>query len=243
MNRKITNQHYQQAFYYSILGIMCLILAYMVQGPGWLTIYPAMSCLLVGSAYGTNNPAFLGKRSGTYPWMAIILFAPYLIGSWYSWRIYSRKIPAWTEISPGILQGRRLTARETLNLLQQGSVAVLDLAPEIPEIAVLRGSNYQHVPVLDLAPPSIEQLAEAVRFIRSRMNTMRIYIHCSLGLSRSTAVVAAFLISTGMEPETAIAMIRRSRPGIIVSREVQQRLESYWLIAGPGVPLCTVSMI
>ena len=52
MNRKITNQHYQQAFYYSILGIMCLILAYMVQGPGWLTIYPAMSCLLVGSAYG-----------------------------------------------------------------------------------------------------------------------------------------------------------------------------------------------
>ncbi len=131
------------------------------------------------------------------------------------------------EIVPGILLGRRLTTGEAADLLHQGDVAVLDLAPEIAEISVFRGCTYQHVPILDLAPPSIPQLEAAVKFIKSPDHTNKIYIHCSLGLSRSSAVVAAFLLSEGADTDTAISLIRESRPEIIVSGAVQRVLKEF----------------
>lgn len=222
-----TRKHFQHAFCYFALGASCLVVSYIIHGLVWAMVYPAMSCLLVAAAYSTNNSSYLHKTAGTYPWCSIILFAPYLAGSWYSWSNYSRKIPAWAEIVPGILLGRRLTEKEAQDLLNQGEIAVLDLAPEISEISVLKKINYKHIPILDLASPSIEQLAEAMDFIQSQSHKMRIFIHCSLGLSRSTAVVAAFLIKQGIDMETAISLIRKFRPEIIVTKDMQQILTTF----------------
>jgi len=42
----------------------------------------------------------------------------------------------------------------------------------------------------------------------------KVYIHCAGGVGRAPTLAAAYLISTGMPREDAIATIRRARPFI-----------------------------
>ena len=188
-------------------------------GIGRMMFYPAVSCVLMGSVYLANQPAWLEKTKGVHSLLSMLLFSPYLFGSWCSWVYYSRKIPALSEIVPGILLGRRLNEVEARRLFNNGNFAVLDLAPEMAEVVSLRNCNYRHVPILDLAPPSLRQLQEALDFIGLHYHKSRIYIHCSLGLSRGAAVVAAFLIRQGLNTADAVSLIRRARPQVLVSRE------------------------
>jgi protein-tyrosine phosphatase len=196
--------------------------------------YPAVSCSLVGSAYLANQPAWFDKTRGSHSLKSILLFSPYFIGSWCFWLYYSRKISAWSEIMPGILLGRRLNEDEARQLFNNGHFAVLDLAPEIAEKKLLHNCDYSHVPILDLVPPSIRQLNEALDFIHSHYPKSRIFIHCSLGLSRGAAVVTAFLIRLGLNTENAISLIRQSRPQVIVSKELIQILKNFEANPYPG---------
>jgi protein-tyrosine phosphatase len=227
MLAQTTRQHYQHGFYYLVLAVVCLGYGQLLGRFAWLGIYPAISCLLVALAYLNNHSGFLHKTNGSHSWFSMILYGPYLLGSWCTWVFYKRRIPAWTEIIPGILMGRRLDKRETSALFKKGDIAILDLAPEILETNMLTGFAYRHIPIIDLAPPSKEQLAEAVNFIQSHYQKTRIYIHCSLGLSRSAVVVAAFLISQGLSTNRAVCLIRRLRPEIIVRAAMMEVLKAY----------------
>lgn len=198
------------------------------QGIGRVMFYPAVSCVLVGSVYLTNQPKWFGKREGTHSLLSMLLFNPYFLGSWCSWFYYSRKIPAWSEVVPGILLGRRLNRDEAREFFNSNSnVAVLDLAPEIIEKKIVRNRNYKYVPILDLAPPCIRQLEEALDFIDSHHTKSNIFIHCTLGLSRGAAVVAAFLIRQGFSMDHSISLIQRSRPQVLVSDALIQILRKF----------------
>lgn len=53
------------------------------------------------------------------------------------------------------------------------------------------------------------------RLIRSLAAGERILVHCRGGRGRSGTVVAALLVAGGLDPEAAIAAVRRVRPGAI----------------------------
>jgi protein-tyrosine phosphatase len=95
----------------------------------------------------------------------------------------------------------------------------LDLAPEYSEARELLGLKYESIQVLDWTVPTSAQLQRAVSFIDRESRTRKVYVHCALGFSRSTGVVAAYLLESSLAStaEEAVALIRKVRPQIVVT--------------------------
>jgi dual specificity MAP kinase phosphatase len=71
------------------------------------------------------------------------------------------------------------------------------------------------LPTVDEAPPTLRQLSQAAEFARQAIDAGRgVYIHCAAGVGRAPTAAAAYLVSTGMEPAEAWALIRQGRPFI-----------------------------
>lgn len=75
----------------------------------------------------------------------------------------------------------------------------------------------QHLwlPTVDDTPPTLEQLDRAAEFIEQAIGQGRsVYVHCASGVGRAPTAAAAYLVSVGLAPAEAWALIRRSRPFI-----------------------------
>jgi atypical dual specificity phosphatase len=85
-----------------------------------------------------------------------------------------------------------------------------------------------HVPMIDMAAPSIEQLERCVSAIRRAMDQqMGVAVHCGAGLGRTGVVLAAYFVSTGLSAQNAISRVRRLRPGSIETDEQAEVIEEF----------------
>ena len=221
-----TRLHQKYGSYYLLLAMLMIPYGQML-GSLYYAAYPVLSCLMVSWAYLYNNPGFLAKNSRTYPWFSRIFYAPYLLVTWCTWRYYKHRVTPWTEITSGILLGRRLDAKELQILSTQGGLSILDLVPEMSEPSFPPEVQYKHLPILDLTPPSLEQLITAVSYIDSRLVHGRVFIHCKLGLSRSAVIAAAYLINRGAQAFQAQSLIYRLRPEVVIPDEMSAVLVKY----------------
>jgi protein-tyrosine phosphatase len=100
---------------------------------------------------------------------------------------------------------------------------VVGLAPELP----IRGDA--HVAMLDLTPPSVEQLDAAVRAIMGLADHRPTLVCCALGYSRSAIAAAAWLIAAGhaASAEDALEKVRRARPQVVVRPNFELRLAQW----------------
>lgn len=77
----------------------------------------------------------------------------------------------------------------------------------------LEGVEILHLPTVDHTAPALEDLEKGVAFIQRHLDEDEsVYIHCRLGEGRGPTMAAAYLISTGMRPQDAIAHLQRTRP-------------------------------
>jgi protein tyrosine phosphatase (PTP) superfamily phosphohydrolase (DUF442 family) len=82
--------------------------------------------------------------------------------------------------------------------------------------------------VPDFHPPSVEQLHEAVGFIKAaHAEQLPVLVHCHAGVGRASLTASAFLIAGGMSHATAFAHIRRARP-IVVLNAIQYARLAEW---------------
>ena len=114
--------------------------------------------------------------------------------------------------------GRQLTDREAAQAVTAGVSAVVDLTPDFDESPVFTRLPYLNVQTLDLTAPDAHSLERTVRFIAHHARRGVVYVHCKIGYSRSAAVVAAWLVTSGAArtADEALAMIRRVRPQIVI---------------------------
>jgi atypical dual specificity phosphatase len=85
-----------------------------------------------------------------------------------------------------------------------------------------------HVPVPDMEAPSQDQLDRCVSAIRkAHERTMNVAVHCTAGLGRTGAVLAAYFVAGGATAVNAISKIRRLRPGSIETNEQEEAIHTF----------------
>jgi protein-tyrosine phosphatase len=108
----------------------------------------------------------------------------------------------------------------------EGVDAVLNVAAEAP---VLHDLPCLHLKIEDLQPISRRDLQRALGFLMDRTAVgHRVLVHCFAGISRSPAIVAAFLSSTtGISADEALVIIQQKRwkadPDPVVWQSIQRQ--------------------
>ncbi len=218
----------RQAIYmgirYLAASLTMFILALLIQNYGWILLYPSLSLALVASAYISGRADFLQKRNGRHCGVVWLLFAPYLFATKMSWQLYTKHIEPWQHLKEGIYFGRKLKKVEVHTLKDHGIAAVLDLTPEIAESKTWGNVRYQHIPMLDFATPDKNAIHAATEFIKKHRNG--IYIHCTLGLSRSALVIIAYLLTENINFDDALSYVRKKRSGVVLGSYALEALDS-----------------
>ena len=193
---------------------VCTAGAFVLRGFGWALLWPGFSLSMVAAAYWTGDPAWLAK--GTAP--GTLLMLPYVLAAWINSRLRTRGEEARNHLADEVWIGRAPSQRD-----RAGMKSIVDLTAELP----IRGDA--HVPMLDLMPPTREQLDAAVDAIAKLAGRRPTLVCCALGYSRSAIASAAWLIAAGhaASVEDAIARVSRARPQVVVGREFKLRLQQW----------------
>ena len=191
-------------------AILCTAAAFTLRS-GWILVWPGFALSMVAAAYWTADAAWLGK-SGTLP------MVPYTLAAWINSRLWTRGEAAKNHLANAVWIGRAPSASD-----REGMKSVVALAPELP----IRGEA--HVAMLDLMPPTEDQLDAAVRAIESLADQRPTLVCCALGYSRSAIVAAAWLMATGYARNSteAIEQVRRARPQVVMGEKYKLRLEQW----------------
>ncbi len=214
---------------YGAVALVPWAAAFVVPAAAPVLLWTAMSLAVIAAIYAGLGPGIFGKSAGRLGFFTRLLLVPYFAGAGLAMRWFSRSAAPWSRISPSLLLGRRLGEREARDAVAGGVVAVLDLTAEFPEAEAFLRIPYLNLPVLDLAAPTLGQLAAGVEFIEAHAPAGPVYVHCAVGFSRSAVVAAAWLLHTGQAADVgeAEAGIRRHRAAIVFSGRHRRLLEDY----------------
>lgn len=112
-------------------------------------------------------------------------------------------------------------------LLERGIEADLSLEEEKLD-SPFGVTFFLWLPVKNYQAPTQEQLRIGISFIIELVKLKKkIYVHCQNGHGRAPTLVAAYLISQGMEAEKAIEFIKSKRPVIHINEEQREALREF----------------
>ncbi len=143
--------------------------------------------------------------------------------------ILDRPIRAQCEITPHLFVGAQFRQRGWRILTGWGINGVINLRAEFDDRQLgLDFPAYLHLPTVDDAAPSLEDLQAGVEFYRRiKADGGKVYIHCGAGVGRAPSMAAACLISDGLTPSQAWDKIRQVRIFIRPTRVQQEQIERF----------------
>lgn len=115
-------------------------------------------------------------------------------------------------------------------LRQSGIQVLLTLTEEPLRRAWVNDAGLMafHEPMEDMEPPTQAQLSRAVQAIRRALEKgLPVAVHCGAGLGRTGVVVAAWMVSNGAAPASAIAKVRKLRPHSVETAEQEESIEEF----------------
>jgi atypical dual specificity phosphatase len=97
-----------------------------------------------------------------------------------------------------------------------------------PVAARERGIEVLRITVVDFTAPTLEQQREFVAAVDDALaNGRAVGVHCAAGIGRTGTLLATYLVSRGLDAQTAIDDVRRLRPGSIQTAEQEQAVHAF----------------
>lgn len=120
-------------------------------------------------------------------------------------------------------------ASAVLTVLEDHEFALLGV-PDFPAAMKTQPFQWHHLIIRDSDVPD-DRFESAWPEVREQVaavlkNGGSVVVHCRGGLGRTGLVVARFLVEEGMDPESAIALVRSGRPGAIETWEQENHVRS-----------------
>ncbi len=138
--------------------------------------------------------------------------------------VYGRGLPKLTgvplarfsRVTPGLYVGGQFGRRGKRKLEQLGVTGDVNMRVEFDDAAHgLALAHYCHLPTVDDEAPSLDHLEAGAAFIQREIaGGGQVYIHCAGGVGRAPTMAAAYLITQGMPLDSALDLIRQTRPFI-----------------------------
>ncbi len=129
-------------------------------------------------------------------------------------------------VTPQLHVGGQHRPRGWNRMVERGITAVVNMREEWHDDVAqgIGGERHLHLITIDNTPPALDDLQRGVDFIAAEIERGgKVYIHCGVGVGRAPIMAAAYLVSTGLTPEDALAKIRAVRPfGHRTSGQIEQ---------------------
>ena len=145
-------------------------------------------------------------------------------------RLVGAPIWALSAVSPNLLLGgQHYYQRGYQRLLDYGITAVVNMRERHSDMDKgIGGARHLQLATVDNTPPSVDDLRRGVDFIGAEIaRGGKVYVHCAVGCGRAPTMTAAYLVSTGLEPEAALQRIRQVRPFINPTRHQERVLREF----------------
>jgi len=115
-------------------------------------------------------------------------------------------------------------------ILKQGVKSIVTMTENSLPESWVKNIKYLHVPTEDFSAPDMEQIDEAVEFIRIRIeNNEPVMVHCAAGIGRTGTILACYLVKYQKIPaKDAIQKVRKERPGSIQSESQEIAIGLYY---------------
>ena len=219
-----TPRSLKMALYYLIASGVFLILSVNIDSFSWLTSWLFVSLFSVSVIYAFGLNVLLAGKEAKASWWQWVLFAPYFIGNYLSWQYYRRKLPFMGTLKDNVHLGRYPSTSEYSLLEDKGICMVINLATE--QQVQKNGLEQIRLPFLGQTIQSPESLHEGVQYIEKHKED-GVYVHCTLGLSRSVLLTSAWLLFQGYSIEEAQEQIVKIRPNYVKSLYMEITLKMY----------------
>ncbi|MDE9539373.1 phosphatase PAP2/dual specificity phosphatase family protein [Xenorhabdus bovienii] len=196
--------------YYLTGSALFALIASLLGGSFWILLWPAVSLLMIALGYaGLGSSVFQKQPDGRMSLSARWLLAPYQLGAWLSYLWFRRKSTPFSHITEGIILG-------SLPCQPVTTASVLDMTAEWHRRSDSHTVDYVCQPQIDLLPLAPEALQSAICALDKLRQQGDVFVHCTLGLSRSAMVVAAWLLKQHPEYDinTVVAILRKARPHV-----------------------------
>lgn len=115
-------------------------------------------------------------------------------------------------------------------ILKQGVKSIVTMTENSLPESWVKNVKYLHVPTEDFSAPDMEQIDEAVEFIRVRIeNNEPVMVHCAAGIGRTGTILACYLVKyQKISSKDAIQKVRKERPGSIQSESQEIAIGLYY---------------
>ena len=151
----------------------------------------------------------------------------------FSWLVDGEIAGSAHPAHPGQEGQEELEVRlKTLSAEGIGAIVTLSEIALNRELLDQLGFRYLHLPVQDMAAPTIEDVVEFIAFTHQvRQRNVGILVHCLAGMGRTGTMLACYLLHEGRSCDQAIDEVRRRRPGSIetLAQETLVRQYSDWI--------------